>query len=165
MCHRLRQDFLMHHRHMMTTVHKEFIWSLTPNILLFPAIKLCFFIRPCLQMYACCNLGQPTLTTRTGPQGQVCVCARHTHVCLHVHAYSRMFSKISTLQCSWLYPTCHHTRQEIMLCARGGVSPKEEPRTDCCSGTPAFIMPDPIKHRWITDCMQWKNNWNGTSLT
>lgn len=134
MCHTFRQDFLVHLRHVTTTLHEKLSLksTLQPFIVYSHWVHF-FFIYFCVQMYVrflepvfilVSQHSQPEL----GLKDKKCVCLCKAHTCLLARACVLVcvISNISTLPCR-LYPTCHHTRQEIMTCARGGVSPKEVP--------------------------------------
>lgn len=152
MCRTFRQEFL---GHVMTTLHREFLLkSASQHIIVYSQWVQYFYLflcgNVCTFPRASIYASQPTLTARTGPQGQeVCVFMQGAHMCASTCMCVSVFSNIPTLHCSRLYSTCHHTRQEIVLCARGGVFPKEVPEQTVVVQTLAFITPEYIKHRWI----------------
>lgn len=162
MCRTFRQDFLVYLRHVMTTLHESFHWSQPRSISLFTANEFNF-----LHLFLCANVcafprasvytGQPTLTARTGPQGQEeCVCLCKAHTCL--------LARACVLVCDfqYLHPPLQiishmssHETGNYDVCQRRCVT-QGSPWTDCCGGTPAVITPEPIKDRLITYSTQWK---------
>lgn len=107
--------FLVHHKHMLTGC----LWSEIYHCLLQITSIFCICLGEnlCVSVFAQVHFGpgQPKLSARTGPQGQgacVCMCLCKAHTCLPSRAC--VYSNIHTHLCSWLYRTCHCTRQEMM---------------------------------------------------
>lgn len=162
MCRTFRHDSAVHHKHMATALHHGLPLKLNSWYIVvyrqWVQFCICLCANVCVSPRASFNPGQPKIQARTGPQGpRVCVhlCKAHTcllaracvFVCALQHLHPPMQSIISHM-------SSHETGNDVAgqrRCVSRG-----SPWTDCCSGTPAFNTPEPIKRRWIIKCTLWK---------
>lgn len=101
--------------HFLLPVSSVFFICLCANIRVFPQVSF--------------NPGQPRLVARSGLLGQeVCVCLCNGHTCLLTRAMCISLCIPTTPPSKAVdYIPYHHTRQEMMSCTKGDVSPEEVP--------------------------------------
>lgn len=119
MCHTFGHDFPVHHKHMATALQHG--RSLKSHIPLFTVSKFSF-LHLFVCMHDCVSLSplRPRSAkslghNRASRTRSVAVCAKLTHLLARACLCACAYFNISTLQYIWLHPTCHHTRQEMIL--------------------------------------------------